>query len=102
MLAARADVGSGLRRSTGQWQLNNFRLLEIGAKTGAITATERKLIAKRKDTFQFAPGFSQTHPCQQTTLRKQEERCRKAVCVARISMSRNTGATVAKPLGAIQ
>jgi hypothetical protein len=70
---ARADAWArvGLTLGTGQRQLNNFRLLEIGAKTGAITATEPKHIAKRMDTFQFRARFCATQFCLQTTLRKQ-------------------------------
>jgi hypothetical protein len=57
-------------RRWGALRLNNFRLLEIGSKTAAITARETKLIVKRMHTFPSTPGFSQTQFCQQTTLRK--------------------------------
>jgi hypothetical protein len=47
----------GLTLGTGQRQLNNFPLLEIGAKPGAITATEPKHIAKRMDRFPLRARF---------------------------------------------
>jgi hypothetical protein len=59
-------------RRWGALRLNNFRLLEIGSKTAAITARETKLIAKRMHTIALVLGFSQTQFGQQTTLREQE------------------------------
>jgi hypothetical protein len=56
--AAALGSGSGITSGFADWR-----------KTGAITAIESKVIAKRMDTFQFAPGFSQTQVCQQATLR---------------------------------
>jgi len=52
-------------------QLNNFRLLEIGAKTGA-TQQQNQAIAKRIDAFQFALGFSQTQLCPTDVVANQE------------------------------
>jgi hypothetical protein len=58
---ARADAWArvGLTLGTGQRQLNNFSLLEIGAKTSAITATEPKQFRSGWIHFNFAPGFAQ-------------------------------------------
>jgi hypothetical protein len=53
----------GLARCTGQRQLNNFRLLEIGATTGAITAFERKPLRSGWIHFHSRP-VSQTQFCQ--------------------------------------
>jgi len=54
---ARADAWA----YAGHWQrqLNNFPLLEIGAKTSAITATEPKQFRSGWIHFNFAPGFAQ-------------------------------------------
>jgi hypothetical protein len=56
---AGADVWARLGLAAKHWQrqLNNFRLLEIGAKTGAITATEPKLIPGGCLHFNSRPVF---------------------------------------------